>query len=316
MLAHERDRPGRGNTIEDGQAGKRGAGAPRPPAQAISTRSVAARCQASVNVGRTSARSAGRRKSGQRSHRDSQGTSGGGWPSRYTPKAGLGPSGSGRLRPRPRTSLPEGSRKIPGAEESQNSPTAGWYLSRPGPHIAVGWLEQPTRNRPCSPRRACGLPFVFVRRVRTQAPPSCPPLIPPDGMGQGTEPVEVQAVEGVGRETHHMLLLFALPVMRTRSYRYAKNSVSFFSVVAHCSTPRYLEWPVSRLSTTAWGAGADGANAGRHGEHGPPDAVFDLPFGLNSGEATLSPRLGLTGLAVLRHVAVVDSVERRRGGLQ
>jgi hypothetical protein len=38
---------------------------------------IAARCQASVNVGRTSARSAGRWKSRQRSHRDSQGTSGG-----------------------------------------------------------------------------------------------------------------------------------------------------------------------------------------------------------------------------------------------
>ena len=27
----------------------------------------------------------------------------------------------------------EGSRKIPGAEGFQNSPTAAWYLSRPGP---------------------------------------------------------------------------------------------------------------------------------------------------------------------------------------
>jgi len=67
-------------------------------------------------------------------------------------------------------------------------------------------------------------------------------------MSQGTEPVEVHAVEDVDRETHHMLLLFALPVMLTRcSYRYAKNSVSFFSVVAHCSTPRCLEWPAPRL---------------------------------------------------------------------
>ena len=126
---------------------------PRPPAQAISTRSVAARCQASVNVGRTSARSAGRRKSGQRSHRDSQGTSGGGWPSKYTPKAGLGPSGSGRLRPRPRTSLPEGSRMIPGAEGSQNSPTAGWYLSRPGPQDrSTGWNGQWEPARQSAPR--------------------------------------------------------------------------------------------------------------------------------------------------------------------
>jgi hypothetical protein len=52
-------------------------------------------------------------------------------------------------------------------------------------------------------------------------------------MGQGTEPVEVHAIEGIDRETHHTLLLFALPVVRTRSYRYAKNPVSLFSVVAH-----------------------------------------------------------------------------------
>jgi hypothetical protein len=67
-------------------------------------------------------------------------------------------------------------------------------------------------------------------------------------MGQGTEPVEVHAVEGVDRETHHTLLLFALPAVRVRSYGYAKNSGSFFSVVAHCSTPRFLELPVSQLS--------------------------------------------------------------------
>jgi hypothetical protein len=220
---------------------------PRPPAQAISTRSVAARCQASVNVGRTSARSAGRPKSGQRSHRDSQGTSGGGWASRYTPKTGLGPSGSGRLRPRPRTSLPEGSRRIPSAEGSQSSPTTGWYLSRPGPQLA-GRLELPTGTG----LAVRGLPYrlspVFVRHVRTQAPPPRPSLIPPDGMGQGTEPIEVHAVEGVDRETHDTLPLFALPVVWIRSYRYAKNSVTFFSVVAHCSTSRFLELPVSRLS--------------------------------------------------------------------
>ena len=67
-------------------------------------------------------------------------------------------------------------------------------------------------------------------------------------MGQGTEPVEVHAVEDIDREPHYTLLLFALPIMWTRSYRYAKNPVSFFSVVAHYSTPRYLGLPVSRLS--------------------------------------------------------------------
>ena len=46
---------------------------PWPPAQAISTRSVAARSQASVSIGSTAASSAGRRKSGHRSQRDSQG---------------------------------------------------------------------------------------------------------------------------------------------------------------------------------------------------------------------------------------------------
>jgi hypothetical protein len=68
-------------------------------------------------------------------------------------------------------------------------------------------------------------------------------------MGQGTEPVEVHAVEGVDRETHDTLPLFALPAVRIRSYRYAQNSVTFFSVVAHsstsCSTSRFLELPVS-----------------------------------------------------------------------
>ncbi len=234
---------------------------PRPLAQAISTRSVAARCQASVNVGRTSARSAGKRKSGQRSHRDSQGTSEGGWPSRYTPNAGWGPSGSGRLRPRPRTSLPEGSRMTPAAEGSQNSSTAG-HISRPGPEIPPGWLEQPTVNPGPAVRARDRLLLVFVRRVRAQAPPPRPPLITPDGMGQGAEPVEVHAIEGIDREPHHTLLLFALPVTRTRSYRYAKNSVSFFSVVAHYSTPRYLELPASLQHE---GGGADQANAGRHG---------------------------------------------------
>ncbi len=124
---------------------------------------------------------------------------------------------------------------------------AGWTVKRkPGP----------------APRR---LLFVFVRRVRTQAPQSRPSLIPPDGMGQGTEPVEVHAVEGADRKTHHTLLLFALPVVRMRSYRYAKNSVSFFSVVAHRSTSRFLELPVSRLSaTTARGGGTGEASGAGH----------------------------------------------------
>jgi len=91
-------------------------------------------------------------------------------------------------------------------------------------------------------------------------------------MDQGTEPVKVHAFEGVGRETHHTLLFFALLVMRAGSYRYAENSVSFFPVAAHCSTPRYLELPVSRLALQQDGVPVpmEQANAGRHGEHGPP----------------------------------------------
>ncbi len=125
-------------------------------------------------------------------------------------------------------------------------------------------------NRPCRPWRAYRLSPVFVCHVRTQAPPSRPSLIPSDGMGQGTEPVKVHAVQGVDRETHDTLPLFALPVVRIRSYRYAKNSVTFFSVVAHCSTSRFLELPVSRLSpTTACGGGtgeASGAGTTRLAE--------------------------------------------------
>lgn len=75
-------------------------------------------------------------------------------------------------------------------------------------------------------------------------------------MGQGAEFVKVHAVEGVGRETHHTLLLFALPVTLIRSYRYTKNSVSFFSVVAHCPTSSFLELPVPRISPQQHEVGA------------------------------------------------------------
>jgi len=50
---------------------------PRPPAQETSTRSLADRSQASSSVRAARARSTGRPKSGQRSHRDSHATSGG-----------------------------------------------------------------------------------------------------------------------------------------------------------------------------------------------------------------------------------------------
>jgi hypothetical protein len=70
-------------------------------------------------------------------------------------------------------------------------------------------------------------------------------------MGQEREPVEVHVFEQVGRQTHHMLLLFALPAARTRSHRQAENPVSFLSVAAHNSTPRFLEPPVPRLALKA-----------------------------------------------------------------
>lgn len=94
---------------------------PRPPPHATSTRSVPARFHASARVVRAASRSLGRRKSGQRTHADSQGTSGGVLPSRYTPRVGTGPAGSGRRSPRPRTRRPEGSRSTPGTFASHAS---------------------------------------------------------------------------------------------------------------------------------------------------------------------------------------------------
>ena len=84
-------------------------------------------------------------------------------------------------------------------------------------------------------------------------------------MGQGTEPIEVHAIEGTDRETHYALLLFALPVMRTRSYRYAKNPVSLFSVLAHYHTPGYLALPVARLSLQHELTAPTKQTPGRHG---------------------------------------------------
>ena len=146
-------------------------------------------------------------------------------------------------RPAPRKpATPPGPRQPPGTKTRRpHRIMAGNQAAqdRPGPPVNQDYLPLAQQER---------LLLVFVRRVRTQAPSPRPPLITPDRMGQGTEPIEVHAIEGIDRETHHTLLLFALPVIRARSYRYAKNPVSLFSVVAHCSTPGYLALPVARLS--------------------------------------------------------------------
>jgi len=93
-------------------------------------------------------------------------------------------------------------------------------------------------------------------------------------MDQGTEPVKVHAFEGVGRETHHTLLFFALLVMRARSYRYAENSVSFFSVVAHLlhsEISRAAGFPALLQQQHGVLVPMEQASAGRHGERGPPE---------------------------------------------
>jgi hypothetical protein len=74
---------------------------PRPPQQATSTRSVAARRQASRKASSASTSSAGRRRSRQRTHRESHATGRGRRPSRYSPKSGPGPGGTGAV-PHPR----------------------------------------------------------------------------------------------------------------------------------------------------------------------------------------------------------------------
>ena len=227
---------------------------PRPPAQAISTRSIAARCQASVNVGRTSARSAGSRKSGQRSHRDSQGTSGGGWPSKYTPKAGMGPSGSGRLRPRPRSSLPEGNCRIPGAEGSQNSPTAGWYLSRPGSQLA-GRLELPTGNRPCRPGHA--LPVIARLRPSRKDPgvAVAPTAYTPgrDGPGNGVRRGSRPRRRRPGNPLHAAALR---PACRADSFLSVRQELGFFLLgrcsLLHSEISRAAGFPALPCNSMRW----------------------------------------------------------------
>jgi len=77
LLAHERDRRCGRHAIEDGQAGKGRSGTPVATSAADLNSLRRGALPASVNVSSTAAGSAGRPKSGQRSHRDSQGTAGG-----------------------------------------------------------------------------------------------------------------------------------------------------------------------------------------------------------------------------------------------
>ena len=87
---------------------------PRPPSQAISTRSSADRSRTSRRAVTASAGSAGSRKSGQRTQRDSHRCSSCGFAVRYKPKSGAYPSdGSPRRRARPRTTRPSGSATTP-----------------------------------------------------------------------------------------------------------------------------------------------------------------------------------------------------------
>jgi hypothetical protein len=94
---------------------------PRPPPQAISTRSRPDRCHSPASARRASIGSAGSLKSGHRNHRDSHATGADGLPCRYSPKWGRGPSGSGFLSPRPRTSRPDGRRSTPCADSGHLS---------------------------------------------------------------------------------------------------------------------------------------------------------------------------------------------------
>lgn len=135
---------------------------PRPPPQAISTRSPTARRQAPARTARASARSAGSRKSGHRSRGASRGTGGGSLPSRYTAYVGGGvpSSGRGRRGARPRTVRPEGSHRTPAppgaqvplpAAESGRAP--GWGPVRFRPRGQGGGRSgAPGRDGAATPR--------------------------------------------------------------------------------------------------------------------------------------------------------------------
>src|SRR5215472_19111016 len=81
------------------------------------------------------------------------------------------------------------------------------------------------------------LPLVFARGVRTQAAPSCPSPVFPDGMNQPEQHVHVDIVEPACRETHYVLL-FMLAVTRARPHGEAENPVLFLPVAGHRLTPR------------------------------------------------------------------------------
>ena len=86
---------------------------PRPPRQAISTRSHSLRRHTSSRASRAARRSDGSRKSGHRSQACGHGTAGGSRPSRYRPNSGSRPAGSARRKARPRTRRPDGSTMTP-----------------------------------------------------------------------------------------------------------------------------------------------------------------------------------------------------------
>ena len=132
----------------------------------------------------------------------------------------MGPAGNGRLRPRPRTSLPEGRRKMPSAEGFHVWLTAGSYAPGRGYESSAGRLSP-----------------VFAGTVRTLVAASRPSPVFPDRMNQPYQHVHVDAIEPAGREAHHVLL-FILAATRVRPDGEAENPVLFFPVAGHEFTPR------------------------------------------------------------------------------
>ena len=119
VLANVGDRLAAWQAVQDREAGQCRTGPPVSAAAGDLDAFGLGSRHASRSASAAAARSDGSQKSGQRSHRASQGTRGGCRPSRYRAKAGSGPAGSGRWSPRPRTSLPEGSRSTPAVAGSQ-----------------------------------------------------------------------------------------------------------------------------------------------------------------------------------------------------
>ena len=132
----------------------------------------------------------------------------------------MGPSSNGRFRPRPRISLPEGRRTMPGAEGFHVWLTAGSYAPGRGYESSAGRL-----------------PPVFAGTVRTLVAAPRPSPVFPDRMDQPYQHVHVHAIDPASREAHHVLL-FILAATRARPNGEAENPVCFFPVAGHEFTPK------------------------------------------------------------------------------